>query len=406
MLTTPTGLTGWIEPDRPGEVQLAWLEVPEPVEGYQVYRQTELIATVSTVSYTDPDVPEGSWLYQVQSYQLDPDPTWSELSSPVTVWADWTAPTGATELTGMVRGLTTHLTWSVATDTVGLAGYELVRAWTSFTGLTAAPVTITLASTVLATVDGPLPAGWYRYQVWAVDYASNRSVGSNLCTLEVHTFYPVRAQTAGYRTIYPGGLTDRWVRTGYPLDQQLAQQQFDQLLEAHGRWWVYARLDWTRPCHRNDYDQAGSDEWHADCLGQGYRLIWHKVRARDMGSGGGSNLAFDLTESRLGQTIWSWAWLYPRPQDLIFEVDWDVPEYLVLEQGQPVRLLAAYQINHVDYPKGPGGQRTYSRMFGHPLVQPWARYEQVLRQVRTWTELAGPSPDLGEGLRARPGRRS
>ena len=126
---------------------------------------------------------------------------------------DTTAPT-APVLTATRTGTTANLSWSGATDNVGVTGYRILRGG------------VQIATTTTATTfnDAALVPGTYAYTVKAVDAAGNLSVASNSQSVTVAA--PVPAAPTGV-TVTRGnaGATVRWVApttgpavTGYQVE--------------------------------------------------------------------------------------------------------------------------------------------------------------------------------------------
>jgi len=87
---------------------------------------------------------------------------------------DTTAPTPPTLTAGAVSGGSVTLTWSGATDNVGVTSYLVFRNGVSVASPTASPYTDT----------GLLPSTAYSYYVKAVDAAGNLSPASNTVTVQ------------------------------------------------------------------------------------------------------------------------------------------------------------------------------------------------------------------------------
>jgi chitodextrinase len=146
------------------------------VTGYRVYRNGALIASPTTTSWTDTGLAAGT-SYSDQVKAVDAALNLSNPSNTATMstlTADTQAPTAPTNLKASVgKSKTVSLSWSAATDNVGVTGYRLYR-------------NNTLVATVTgtATTNHP-PRGASSYQVSAIDGAGNEGPRSNTATINV-----------------------------------------------------------------------------------------------------------------------------------------------------------------------------------------------------------------------------
>jgi fibronectin type 3 domain-containing protein len=159
------------------QVGLSWTAADDNVlvTGYLVKRDGTQIARTNGTSYTDGGLAPGS-AHSYTVVAVDAAGNQSPESAPasVTLPADTTAPTAPGNLTASAVGTTqVSLTWTAATDDVGVTGYRIRR-----TGLSAST---TGATTYLDT--GLVPGGSYAYTVTAVDAAGNESAASSVASI-------------------------------------------------------------------------------------------------------------------------------------------------------------------------------------------------------------------------------
>jgi chitodextrinase len=146
-------------------VALAWSAATDDVgvTAYDVYRDGTLLASVASTSYTDTAVAQGAaYTYAVRARDAA-----GNVGAAGTVSAtvpDATAPSAPGGLAATSSSGRVGLTWSAASDNVGIAAYEVLR-----DGALVARVTATSYADT-AVVQGRT----YGYSVRAVDAAGNR----------------------------------------------------------------------------------------------------------------------------------------------------------------------------------------------------------------------------------------
>ncbi|RVX38457.1 chitinase [Nonomuraea polychroma] len=160
-------------------VALAWNASTDnvAVTGYEVYRGSTLIATVTGTTHTDTGLTAATaYTYTVRA--RDAAGNRSAASSPVTATTtggggDTTAPSvpGSLRSTGVTSN-SVSLAWNASTDNVAVTGYEIYRGGTLITTVTGTTHTDTGLSANTA----------YSYTVRARDAAGNRSANSNAVT--------------------------------------------------------------------------------------------------------------------------------------------------------------------------------------------------------------------------------
>jgi chitodextrinase len=143
------------------------------VVGYVIGRNGVKIATVTTLSYVDTAVVQGT-AYSYSVYAIDAAGNQSSHTVLLTMtFPDTTAPsapTGLTAVVGATGSKSIKLTWNAATDNVTVTGYRIYRG----TMLIA-----TVSGTTLTYTDTGLTSGTtYSYTVVAIDAAGNQSVAT------------------------------------------------------------------------------------------------------------------------------------------------------------------------------------------------------------------------------------
>ncbi len=162
----------------PGRVALAWAASTDNVgvTGYRVYRDTTLLATVTTRTYTDTGLAPGTtYAYRIVAIDAAGNAsTAATASATTTTAADTQAPTAPTGLTATVaKNRKVSLSWRASTDNVAVASYRVYRNGALLKTVTTTSATDSIASKgVKAT-----------YYVVAVDAAGNVSPPSASVTV-------------------------------------------------------------------------------------------------------------------------------------------------------------------------------------------------------------------------------
>ena len=168
----PTGATATLS--APGQVDVTWDAASDDVgvTGYRVYRDGDLLAETGAVtSYTDTNVPPGTYSYTVRALDAAGNLSDEGDGAGVTV-PDTTAPSAPGNLTVTAELGQVELSWDAAGDDVGVTAYEVYREDTLIATLGAAT----------SYTDTGLATGAYGYAVRALDAAGNRSDPSNTAT--------------------------------------------------------------------------------------------------------------------------------------------------------------------------------------------------------------------------------
>ena len=175
--TPPTAPTGLTANATGGGIDLAWNASTDnlAVSRYTIFRDGLSIATVggSTTTYHDASVTPGTtYTYTVSA--SDAAGNTSAQSAPASATAvssvDTTPPTAPTNVVATAAsGFRVDLTWTAATDNVGVTGYTVSRDGTQIA---------TVGSTTSYSDTTVRPSSSYSYTVTAVDAAGNTSPAS------------------------------------------------------------------------------------------------------------------------------------------------------------------------------------------------------------------------------------
>jgi fibronectin type 3 domain-containing protein len=176
-----------------GKATLSWGAATDNVGvvRYSVYRSTTTgftpsaanrIAQPTGTSYQDVTTP-GTYYYRVIAEDAagNAGPASNEASATVTT--DTQAPTAPATLTAPVAGSNVNLSWSAATDNVGVLRYNVHRSTTN--GFTPSAANRIAQPTGTSYTDGGLGAGTYYYKVTAEDAAGNVGPASPQATAVV-----------------------------------------------------------------------------------------------------------------------------------------------------------------------------------------------------------------------------
>lgn len=160
-------------------VKLSWLASTDNVgvAGYTVFRGTDSLTTVTTLSYTATGL-SASTAYSFTVRARDAAKNRSSASSPANITTlatpDVTKPSAPQNLTASdLTHNSVKLSWSASTDNVGVTGYTIFRGTDSLTTVT----------TLHYTATGLSPATAYSFTARARDAAKNRSDASNLVNI-------------------------------------------------------------------------------------------------------------------------------------------------------------------------------------------------------------------------------
>jgi chitodextrinase len=168
-------------PTSSSTMSLSWTASSDnvAVAGYRLSRGGNLIATLTSTSYTDTGLsPNTTYNYSVVAYDAANNVSDPATKSATTPGVDVTPPSAPGTLTYQkMSGGKAKLTWGAASDNVKLGGYRLYRNGVLYKSLSATTLTYT----------DRLPKGTTTYFVLAYDSAGNVGPGSNSVTVSYAT---------------------------------------------------------------------------------------------------------------------------------------------------------------------------------------------------------------------------
>lgn len=201
---SPTGLTA--TPGSGPSVALAWTATTDNygVTGYRVYRDGAAVADLpaTATSWTDPST-AGATRYEYTLDAVDAAGNRSLRAAPVAVTTpgpDTTPPTAPPGLTATASPDAVTLTWSAASDNVGVTGYQVLRD---------GGVVATVPGTTYA--DSGVPADEpHVWTVRAVDDAGNAGAESDPVTAVRDTVAPTAPANLRVTSVAPGAVGLAW----------------------------------------------------------------------------------------------------------------------------------------------------------------------------------------------------
>ncbi len=184
--TTAPTVPGSLTATRAGSAaNLNWIASTDNVGviGYRITRNGSVLSgTFTDTTFSDQALGAGTYTYTVRAVDAADNVSASSNSASVTVPAagqttpaDTTAPTVPENFNAVLRGRdNVDMTWTVSTDNVAVAGYQITRNGT-------------LRGTTINNFSNEtfLPDGTYTYSVAAFDAAGNVSASTNSITLTV-----------------------------------------------------------------------------------------------------------------------------------------------------------------------------------------------------------------------------
>jgi len=130
-----------------------------------------------------------------------------------------------------------------------------------------------------------------------------------------------------------------------------AKTSVDSILENNPTWVVYIRVDRRFPCKTCFSDRKGSTQYECDdCLGIGYVISKERlpvrlyVRRPENKRNNDTRIGI---EEEFGTRAIFRAEDYPQIDDLIIEVEWNVPYTKVETMGQVAKVIRIHEINNV-----------------------------------------------------------
>lgn len=211
------------------QINLSWTEDPVndvssiPITKYKIFRRPAygswiFLAESQAVSYTDNNVPPGSYDYRVDTCN---DNGCSESPNPVFVSfaKDTTIPSRPENFSVPQQEVTdaeSNLSWSSSTDDIGIEHYNIYRSIASATNFKF------IASTSATTYEDSnlSPLTNYYYKVRSVDYAGNESEDSNLSNIITKSlandeYIRVVSPNGGECFTLPGNLHITWTGNNF-----------------------------------------------------------------------------------------------------------------------------------------------------------------------------------------------
>jgi len=193
--TTPSGLT--VSSASETQINLTWTASTDnvAVTGYNVYRGTDVIKTVSGVTTSDTGLsPVTQYCYQVSALDAAGNESAKSTQACATTASDTTKPTQPTGMTASVVSRTQlDLSWAASTDNVGVTGYKIYRGG----------VFLENSTTTTASDTGLTKGTQYCYQVSALDANNNESSQSAQACATTTNFTPL--VDTGQTTVYAAG---------------------------------------------------------------------------------------------------------------------------------------------------------------------------------------------------------
>jgi chitodextrinase len=165
------------------------------VTGYQVFRNGAFLVNIGAVtSWTDTGLlPVTKYSYSLVAFDAVGNLSIASATVSATTTTDTTAPTAPTELAGVASSDTTvNLSWTAATDDVGVVGYRVLRNGTQIASIG--------AITTYTDSTGSVGTS-YNYTLRALDAAGNISVASNTATVRTLDLAPPTAPSGLAATV-------------------------------------------------------------------------------------------------------------------------------------------------------------------------------------------------------------
>ena len=201
--SAPSAPTGLSAPVTGNTVNLSWTAATDNVgvSRYNLHRGTSAgftpaagnrIAQPTGTSYSDSGLSIGSYFYKVTAEDAAGNISAASNEASATV-ADATPPSAPTNLAASAAGSTVNLSWTAATDNVGVSRYNLHRGSTA--GFTPTAGNRIAQPTGTSYSDTGLAAGTYFYKLTAEDAAGNISALSNTANATVADTTPPSTPT-------------------------------------------------------------------------------------------------------------------------------------------------------------------------------------------------------------------
>lgn len=161
-------------------VSLTWTASTDNlgVTGYDVYQGSSLVGSTTSTTYTVTGLaPSSSYSFTVKAKDAAGNVSPASNTATVTLGAaDTTPPTSPGNLSVTAKTSTSvTLTWSAATDNVGVTGYDIYQGTVLATSVN--------GSTLTASISGLTPGTAYSFTVKAKDAAGNVSAASSVVSV-------------------------------------------------------------------------------------------------------------------------------------------------------------------------------------------------------------------------------
>jgi fibronectin type 3 domain-containing protein len=215
--SVPSGLTAVAAG---ANVALTWTASSDDVAvtGYEVHRSatsgfaasaaTKIADVTTGTSYSDANRPIGTWYYRVVAVDGAANASAASTQAVAAV-ADSQAPTAPTGVSTSATGANVTVSWTAATDNVGVTDYRVHRSATS--GFTPdSSNKIADVASGLTYQDSARPIGTWYYRVVAVDAAGNASPPSTAASAVVADVQPPTAPTGLATTVANQDVTLNW----------------------------------------------------------------------------------------------------------------------------------------------------------------------------------------------------
>ena len=173
------------------------------------------------------------------------------------------------------------------------------------------------------------------------------------------------------------------------------ERQFQKTLSKYGKYFLYLRKDPRIHCSCWNDDTKEGDPHHETCFGLGSpvrverQLVLAQVAAPlILQQTAQLPTPLGLIENR-GMLLFFQREVWPRPEDLVCEVEWDVSSEDVTSSGRLAHLLEIYIIQSLERISDEHGEIIAHRAAAHSRPAQFAWLESLLREIEfTWT----PSP--------------
>jgi len=218
--TAPSTVTGLVASVAGADVLLTWNAASDAVgvDRYLVYRGStadfsldgiEPIAQTGNVEYTDLGVAEGQWYYRVVAVDAAGNRSVPTPTAGALVDIDTDAPSVPSDVTAFIEAGRVSVSWSAATDDVGVAGYRVYRGATADFSVGEDTLVQTVAEGT-SWQDPSTAVGARHYRVVAFDAAGNAGAPSDVVSVTLADETAPSVPTQVSATAQPDGALVRW----------------------------------------------------------------------------------------------------------------------------------------------------------------------------------------------------